>query len=271
MAATQSEAIIIKGVRSGLLVLLDDRMAWDALLAELDERVQANQSFFSGAKVTANLGGRLLDKDELSAIIEALGRHQMTLDAVVSTDDDTRHAATQLELKSRAPSFAGGAAGRLAGSLLRSKSDAEGGKRDEGKPDAAVVSPPTEEISGDGAMFVRRTVRSGQRLRHDGDICIVGDVNAGAEVVAGGDVVVWGSLRGMVHAGASGNDKAVICALILAPIILRIAEVAGRGPGPEPYKRHVRILGLGGKPEAERVYPEIARVLDGGIVIERWK
>ncbi len=266
MATTQSEAVIIKGVRGGLLVLLDEHMLWNELLAEFDQRVQASQSFFSGAKVTANLGGRALGKDELTALIEALGRYQMTLDTVVSTADDTRHAASMLELKSRAPSFAGGAAGRLAGAVLRGKSDDEANKRT-----AEVISPPTEEITGGGAMFVRRTVRSGQRLRHDGDICIVGDVNAGAEVVAGGDVVVWGSLRGMVHAGASGNDKAVICALILAPTILRIAEVAGRGPSPEPYKRRVRILGLGGKPEAEHAYPEIARVVDGGIVVERWK
>ncbi|PZS00348.1 MAG: septum site-determining protein MinC [Candidatus Chloroheliales bacterium] len=264
MAATQSEAVIIKGVRGGLLVLLDDQIAWDDLLAELDQRVQANQSFFSGAKVTANLGGRPLDKDELSAFIEALGHHQMTLDMVVSTDDGTRYAATRLELKSRAPSFVGGAAGRLAGSLLRSKPD------DEAKHEVAVASLLAEEISGE-AMFVRRTMRSGQRLRHDSDICIVGDVNAGAEVVAGGDVVVWGSLRGMVHAGASGNDKAVICALVLAPTILRIAEVAGHGPAPEPHKRHIRILGLGGKPEAERAYPEIAHVVGGNIVVERWK
>lgn len=271
MAATQSEAVIIKGVRGGLLVLLDDQIAWDDLLVELDQRVQANQSFFSGAKVTANLGGRPLGKDELSAFIAALGHHQMTLDMVVSTDDSTRHAATRLELKSRAPSFAAGAAGRLAGSLLRSKPD-----DDEAKREVAVANPPegasplAEEISGE-AMFVRRTMRSGQRLRHDSDICIVGDVNAGAEVVAGGDVVVWGSLRGMVHAGANGNDKAVICALVLAPTILRIAEVAGHGPTPEPHKRHIRILGLGGKLEAERAYPEIAHVVGGNIVVERWK
>ncbi len=265
MATTQSDAVIIKGVRGGLLVLLDEHMPWAELLAEFDQRVQANQSFFSGAKVTANLGGRPLGREQLATFIEALGRYQMTLDTIVSAADDTRHAASLLEIKSRSPSFAGGAAGRLAGAVLRGKPD-----EDAAKHNVELAATPTEEITG-SAMFVRRTVRSGQRLRHDGDICIVGDVNAGAEVVASGNVVVWGSLRGMVHAGASGDDKAVICALILAPTILRIAEVAGRGPGPEPYKRRVRILGLGNKPEVEHAYPETARVVDGGIVVERWK
>jgi septum site-determining protein MinC len=266
MATAQSDAVIIKGVRGGLLILLDDGAAWDELLIELDQRLQANENFFSGAKATANLGGRAVGKDELAAIMEILARYKMSLDTVVSTNDDTRHAASLLELKSRAPSFAGGAAGRLAGALARGKSEAD-------KPGERAISVVAEEItsSGGGAMFVRRTVRSGQRLRHDGDICIVGDVNAGAEVIASGDVVVWGSLRGMVHAGAEGNDHAVICALILAPTIIRIAEVAGRSPSPEQHRRRVRILGLGNKPEVERAYPEIARVVDGGILVERWK
>lgn len=266
MATAQGDAVIIKGVRGGLLILLDDGAAWDALLIELDQRLQANESFFSGAKVTANLGGRAIGRDELATIIGVLARYKMTLDTVVSTDDDTRHAASLLELKSRAPSFAGGAAGRLAGAIMRSKDEAS-------KPGGEPVSVVAEEIIGPaaGAMFVRRTVRSGQRLRHAGDICIVGDVNAGAEVIASGNVVVWGSLRGMVHAGAEGDDKAVICALILAPTIIRIAEIAGRGPGPEQHRRRVRILGLGNKPEEERAYPEIAHVVEGGIVVERWK
>lgn len=260
MATTQNDSIIIKGVRGGLLLLLDDAVAWPDLLAELEQRVQANQSFFSGAKITANLGKRSLDRDELATLRDALTGHQMTLETVVSGDDDTRHAATLLDLKSRAPSFGGGVTGRLSG----------GRRKDEAEHKAA--SGPTEEIvsTDGGALFVRRTIRSGQRLRHNGDICIVGDVNAGAEIVADGDVVVWGSLRGSVHAGALGNDKAIICALILAPIIVRIAEAAGRSPSPEPHRNRVRILGWG-RPTAERAYPEVARVVDGNIVVERWK
>jgi septum site-determining protein MinC len=52
----------------------------------------------------------------------------------------------------------------------------------------------------------------------------LGDVNPGAEIIAGGSVVVWGRLRGLVHAGAMGDDTAVICALDLNPTQLRIAD-----------------------------------------------
>ena len=98
-------------------------------------------------------------------------------------------------------------------------------------------------------------MRSGQQLRHPGSITVIGDVNPGAEVVAGGDVVVWGKLRGTVHAGAMGNETAVVCALDLMPTQLRIAQYIARSP--ESRRR---------KPT-----PEVARVRDGKIVAESWE
>src|SRR5437763_7095470 len=50
-------------------------------------------------------------------------------------------------------------------------------------------------------LFLRRTIRSGQAIHHTSNIIVVGDVYPGAEIVAGGDIIVWGVLRGMVHAG----------------------------------------------------------------------
>jgi septum site-determining protein MinC len=107
-----------------------------------------------------------------------------------------------------------------------------------------------------GGLFLRRTLRSGQSIQHDGDVCIIGDVNPGAEVLAGGDVVVWGSLRGLVHAGAGGNTEAVICALQLAPTQLRIADTRSRGPEPGSA--------------AAGQSPEMARSVEGRIVVEPW-
>ena len=84
---------------------------------------------------------------------------------------------------------------------------------------------------------------------------MLGDVNPGAEIVAGGDIIVWGKLRGTVHAGAMGNDSAIVCALNLAPTQLRIAQYIARSP--EGRRR---------KPT-----PEVARVRNGQIVAESWE
>ena len=65
----------------------------------------------------------------------------------------------------------------------------------------------TEEIK-----FIKRTLRSGDKVTSTGDLVIMGDVNPGAEVEAGGNVYVMGSLRGTVKAGI-GKSEAEIRAL----------------------------------------------------------
>ncbi|NJN55025.1 MAG: septum site-determining protein MinC [Anaerolineae bacterium] len=104
-------------------------------------------------------------------------------------------------------------------------------------------------------LLLRETLRSGRSIYHEGHVVILGDVNAGAEIIAGGDVVVWGRLRGLVHAGAMGDSTAVICALDLNPTQLRIADQIAIAPH-----------------EAGRTpYPEQAAIKDGQIIAERWK
>jgi septum site-determining protein MinC len=84
-------------------------------------------------------------------------------------------------------------------------------------------------------------------------VIVIGDVNPGAEIVAEGDIVVWGRLRGMVHAGADGNDEAVVCALDLAPTQLRIADKIAIPPQ-----------------ERGEAKPEIAVVRGNQVVAESW-
>ena len=70
-------------------------------------------------------------------------------------------------------------------------------------------------------ILVQRTLRSGQSIRYGGNVVIIGDVNPGAEVTATGNIMVMGALRGVVHAGAGGDEKAVIMAFRLEPTQLR--------------------------------------------------
>lgn len=102
-------------------------------------------------------------------------------------------------------------------------------------------------------LLVKRTVRCGQEVLYDGNVVIVGDVNPGAEVIATGDIVVMGGLKGMVHAGALGDDKAIIAALKMEPLQLRIGSYISRSPDDD---------------RAESTGPEVAMVRDGAIVIE---
>ena len=59
----------------------------------------------------------------------------------------------------------------------------------------------------------------------DGSIVVLGDVNRGAEVIAGDNIVVLGNLRGLAHAGAKGNKKAMIASHKIEAPQLRIANI----------------------------------------------
>ncbi len=81
------------------------------------------------------------------------------------------------------------------------------------------------EIKSSETMFHRGAIRSGNKLEFEGSIVVLGDVNAGAEVIAGENIVVVGILRGLAHAGAKGNKNAIISAASIEARQLRIANV----------------------------------------------
>lgn len=71
-------------------------------------------------------------------------------------------------------------------------------------------------------LFFQGTLRSGQRLESEGNIVIVGDVNAGAELIAGENILVFGKLRGLAHAGILGSRNCIIAANQLMPQQVRL-------------------------------------------------
>ena len=83
----------------------------------------------------------------------------------------------------------------------------------------------TQEVLNSETKYHRGSIRSGQRIEEEGSIVILGDVNSGAEVIAADNIVVLGTLRGLAHAGAKGNRKAIIAAGKLDTVQIRIANV----------------------------------------------
>jgi len=73
--------------------------------------------------------------------------------------------------------------------------------------------------------YIQYSLRSGQSEEYSGSLVIIGDVNAGAEVIAGGNIFILGALRGLAHAGAGGNTNAIIAANSIDSTQLRIANV----------------------------------------------
>ena len=103
-----------------------------------------------------------------------------------------------------------------------------------------------------GDIFHKGTVRSGDRISSNGNLCIIGDVNPGAIVSANKNIYVWGKLLGIAFAGKSGNKNASIASLYLNPLQLRIADVIAIGPNDKP----------------KNYYPEIAVIDKQTIIIK---
>jgi len=96
------------------------------------------------------------------------------------------------------------------------------------------------------------TIRSGDRISSNGNLCIIGDVNPGAIVSAKQNIYVWGKLLGIAHAGNGGNNNASISSLYLNPLQLRIADIIAIGPKDKP----------------KNYYPEIAVIDNQTILIK---
>jgi septum site-determining protein MinC len=221
-----AELVTIKGTNEGLIITLGPG-PFETVISEMEERLASRASFFRGGRVALRVGDRSMTADQLQAIGVVLERLGMTLWAVNGDHPATHVAARELELEVDL------------------------------YPGATHTTATSESISLEemAGIMVRHTLRSGQAVHYPGHVTLIGDVNSGAEIVAGGDIVVWGRLRGTAHAGAMGDEQAVICALQMQPNQIRIGSHIARPPD------------RSWRPKA----PEKASVQDGGIVVERWK
>lgn len=203
-------SIAIKGSRHGLSILIPSEGDWEALLSQLEEKFGEKEGFWSGPAVL-EVGDRALDEEALQKAVALLEASKLSPVMLAADDAATLESGEKLGLK-RPP-------------------EEKAEKKDPGN-----------------ALYLRQTLRSGQVVRHDGTVVICGDVNAGAEVVAGGDVVVFGTLRGLAHAGALGDEKAQVVAVNLRPTQIRIAGKIARSPdhGAPPLSKTPEVASIVG-------------------------
>jgi septum site-determining protein MinC len=230
--------VAVRGDRDGLIIALPAEGGNGAAANALRQHLAQSGAFFKDAAVTLDVGERALTEEELRALHGLLNEWNVKLEALRAVHEQTRAAARALEM---ALPFVVGPEATNAGTHSTTQI-----------PEASIE-----------ALLVRRTLRSGQAVRHPGAVIVLGDVNPGAEIVAGSDVVVWGSLRGVVHAGAIGDDSSIVCALKLSPTQLRISSFITVAPEEKGHKR-LRVW--------KRLVrgPELARIQGDRIVVEAW-
>lgn len=230
--------IAIKGTRDGLRLTLEPETPFGELLIALAERLAEAPSFFRGASLSIDTTQRRLRVSERTQLEALLAYYQMSI-APVPMQPVVPAPHLVAERQAQTLEFPSGQA------WLASET----------APSTLLGEQSTRDVrESNDTLFLRRTVRSGQAIHHHSNIVVLGDVNPGAEIIAGKDIIVWGVLRGMVHAGYPDNEGAIVCSLLLAPVQLRIAHLLSRPPE-----------GLDVQPR-----PEVATIRNGQIVVEAW-
>jgi len=230
--------IAIKGTRDGLRLTLEPETPFGELLTALAERLAEAPSFFRGASLSIDTTQRRLRVSERTQLEALLAHYQMSI-APVAIQPIVPAPYPTVERSAQTLAFPSG----------------EAWLASETAPSTLLGEQAARDLrESDDTLFLRRTVRSGQAIRHPSNVVVLGDVNPGAEIIAGKDIVVWGVLRGMVHAGYPDNEGAMVCSLLLAPVQLRIAHLLSRPPE-----------GLDVQPR-----PEVATIRNGQIVVEAW-
>ncbi|MBQ1188010.1 MAG: septum site-determining protein MinC [Peptococcaceae bacterium] len=231
------EAVNFKGNKDGIVLLLDLSVEFESLCQMIVQKLWNSRSFLGEhTALIVNSGQTALDSGQqlaLKVLLQSLG-HEVKYfvpEMAVSKPEEPAHSEKQEAAVSE--------------------------KQQEPKTEKTIELPAglgdAIHYLAEGALVVRKNVRSGQNISYDGTLIVFGDVNAGAELVATGHILVLGTLRGVAHAGCRGNKQAIVYANHLNSLQLRIADLIARAPDGESNERHV---------------PEIARIIDNQLVIE---
>ena len=245
------KAINMIGRGSDITFIVDENAPMEEVVRELAQQLSGRQgALFSEGGVSINTGRRSLTTEEKYLIrrvfeensglkvfrfVSTIGDYVIESDEYL--DDLPRHYPWKFPQRR-------GTSRTLA--LDRNLSDLIGGNR----------------RNRTQAMLIRSTFRSGESLHHHGDVVVLGDVNPGSEIKADGDIVVMGKLKGLPHAGASGDNEAAIIALEIASPRIRIGNCEGaiQAAG-KTQKRRKRGRG------AETGQPSIAYTRKGAVYV----
>ncbi|MGE5327893.1 MAG: septum site-determining protein MinC [Deltaproteobacteria bacterium] len=207
-----------KGMKDALIIMLDEQQDFDELMQELTKKLEASVNFLKGVNYPVRVKGRELSSDEFK-IVAAKIKEITGLD-VSAEEGKPNQAASKEKAK---------------------------------KPENTELKSMFYGIDEGMTKFHRGTLRSGQLVKFHGNVVVIGDANPGSEIVASGNIVVLGTVRGILHAGATGNKQAVAVAFNLHPTQLRIADIITRPPEEKFSKAQL---------------PEIAYIKDDNIYIE---
>jgi septum site-determining protein MinC len=227
--AKEQPLVLLKGLKNGIAVQLDDGAELGLINEALRKKVADAREFFAGAKTNVIFKGRKLSEDEEKSLLDIIFSETSLDVSFVANEDFNASLAAAAPTPTVPPP----------------------------QQEAPVETVKTAQQNFEqNTVYYRHGLRSGQAIRTDGSVVVLGDANAGSEIVAGGNVIVLGALRGMVHAGSEGNESCYVSALNLIPTQLRIAGLITSIQREQVGKRKQRC-------------PEYAFIRDGQVYVDK--
>lgn len=235
--------VTIKGTKSGIILVLDPIDSFELIKIGVEEKFKEASSFLGRANMGLLIRGRDLSDEEEAEVVSIIEANSLIkISCIVNEDAEVEKV------------FAG---------VPQSAAPASEPVVREVSADAVpqVVS---EVFDASNARIFSGNLRSGQDISCPESIVVLGDVKPGATVTSYGSIFILGELRGNAFAGASGDNSAVVMALDLNPLQIRIAEAIAISPdaekGPKLKLKKKRLMSNGDKE------PEVAYIENGHIV-----
>jgi septum site-determining protein MinC len=206
--------VAIKGVDDKLEVYFNEMASYPSLREDLIQKLQNNKNFFLNSNAKVVISGRNLSQAQRREI-KRIFAMDYGINNVYYADEIKRMQET---------------------AVLYQTKDAEDSESPQ--MSAREIELVSREYFDAKSIFISATVRSGQRIECEGDIVVIGDVNPGAEIIAGGSIAVFGTLRGLAHAGAGGREDVCVAALYMKPKQLRLS---GRVVMPDENRKDAAV------------------------------
>lgn len=238
--------VMIKGNRYGISIVLDATANFEIILSDLAKRLEGAEHFFDSDKQLAiSFEGRTVTNEEIDQILSVIDEHsKLNIQYIVDENSDLETTFYD-----------------VIRSELTYDEDTFNQENVEPEPiyDSSLYS---EELSNSmipqndkSGLFYKGTLRSGQTVQTNESLIMIGDVHAGATIIAGGNIIIIGTLKGDVHAGANGNKNAFVLALSMAPTQIQIADIVEKNT-----EKRIKFK--------DRKEPMIATIIDDQIIIE---
>ena len=159
-------------------------------LADLDATLERSKGFFAGHPVALDLSAASLTPSEIVELVASLAERGIRVLGIEGIEPNEATPGLPPVLRSG-----------------RGAQEIEIPEPTSATPEPAAPPQKQEPAS----LLIDSPVRSGQSVVYiEGDVTVLGSVGSGAEIIAGGSIHIYGTLRGLAMAGASGNSRARI-------------------------------------------------------------